>query len=288
MREFRSRVKAALRRAGMARRDRADDERPLEVHELRIDPAKRTVDVRGGDGRRPPSSSSRSSPRWPRNPGRVFTRDMLLTRIWGDSRVPRPAHDRRPHPPPAREARARRQGARSTCSPCAAWATASATTEWPTMTRLRSLRQPPRARCSSLIIARRDRDRLPRRRRRRWRTRLRDQKLDALGAGRARSYSTPISHALGRSPTSTRKVLATRVRAAPPTQSGARGDAARAARAAPQGLQPTSRSDSTGRAASATCEFAVALRGRAHGRVRRPRRRDERRPRRPRRRVPLC
>ena len=44
------------------------------------------------------------------SPGRVWTRDMLLTRIWGDSRLPRPAHDRRAHPPPAREARARRQG----------------------------------------------------------------------------------------------------------------------------------------------------------------------------------
>src|SRR5436305_13211944 len=42
MREFRSRVKAALRRAGMARAD-DDDERPTEVRGLRIDPAKRSV-----------------------------------------------------------------------------------------------------------------------------------------------------------------------------------------------------------------------------------------------------
>src|SRR3978361_187091 len=42
MREFRSRVKAALRRAGMARTD-TDDERPIEVRGLRIDPGKRTV-----------------------------------------------------------------------------------------------------------------------------------------------------------------------------------------------------------------------------------------------------
>ena len=46
LREFRSRVKAALRRAGMARREPSDEE-PIEVHELRIDPAKRAVEVRG-------------------------------------------------------------------------------------------------------------------------------------------------------------------------------------------------------------------------------------------------
>ena len=33
LREFRSRVKAALRRGGMARRDSVTDEEPLEVHE---------------------------------------------------------------------------------------------------------------------------------------------------------------------------------------------------------------------------------------------------------------
>jgi DNA-binding response OmpR family regulator len=47
MREFRSRVKAALRRAGMARAH-LDGDTPIEVRELRIDPAKRdprTVDV---------------------------------------------------------------------------------------------------------------------------------------------------------------------------------------------------------------------------------------------------
>ena len=43
-----------------------------------------------------------------RSPGpRVQTREMLLEQVWGDCRLPRSAHDRRPHPPPAREARAR-------------------------------------------------------------------------------------------------------------------------------------------------------------------------------------
>src|ERR671939_184420 len=48
MREFRSRVKAALRRAGMSRSpDEPPQEEPLEVGDLRIDPAKRTVSGRG-------------------------------------------------------------------------------------------------------------------------------------------------------------------------------------------------------------------------------------------------
>jgi DNA-binding response OmpR family regulator len=83
MREFRSRVKAALRRAGMARAQ-GDGEAPLEVRELRIDPAKRAVTLRGENV---PTTfvefeilSALAS-----SPGRVFTRDMLLTRIWGDS-----------------------------------------------------------------------------------------------------------------------------------------------------------------------------------------------------------
>src|SRR6059058_1807358 len=46
MREFRSRVKAALRPAGMAR-THSDGDAPLEVRELRIDPAKRAVILRG-------------------------------------------------------------------------------------------------------------------------------------------------------------------------------------------------------------------------------------------------
>src|SRR3954454_7447125 len=47
VREFRSRVKAALRRAGMARRDDGEESEPVVAHELRIDPAKRSVEVRG-------------------------------------------------------------------------------------------------------------------------------------------------------------------------------------------------------------------------------------------------
>src|SRR4051812_41787932 len=45
MREFRSRVKAALRRAGMSSAEPADDESPLVVRHLEIDSAKRAVRV---------------------------------------------------------------------------------------------------------------------------------------------------------------------------------------------------------------------------------------------------
>jgi len=83
LREFRSRVKAALRRAGMAR-SHLDGDAPLVVRELRIDPAKRAVSLRGEVV---PTTfvefeilSALAS-----SPGRVFTRDMLLTRVWGDS-----------------------------------------------------------------------------------------------------------------------------------------------------------------------------------------------------------
>ncbi|HEY7619658.1 MAG TPA: response regulator transcription factor [Solirubrobacteraceae bacterium] len=83
LREFRSRVKAALRRAGMARREPDDDE-PLEVHELRIDPAKRAVDVRGVNVQTT-YVEFEILLALATSPGRVWTRDMLLTRIWGDS-----------------------------------------------------------------------------------------------------------------------------------------------------------------------------------------------------------
>jgi DNA-binding response OmpR family regulator len=83
MREFRSRVKAALRRAGMAQTDE-DDERPIEVRGLRIDPVKRTV-VREGEPVATTYVEFEILSALARSPGRVFTRDMLLARVWGDS-----------------------------------------------------------------------------------------------------------------------------------------------------------------------------------------------------------
>ena len=84
LREFRSRVKAALRRASMARREPSDGEEPLEVHELRIDPAKRAVEVRGALVQTT-YVEFEILVALATSPGRVWTRDMLLTRIWGDS-----------------------------------------------------------------------------------------------------------------------------------------------------------------------------------------------------------
>lgn len=83
VREFRSRVKAALRRSALARTDPAD-EAPVETLQLRIDPVKRSVDVRG-EVVPVTFVEFEILSALARSPGRVFTRDMLLTRVWGDS-----------------------------------------------------------------------------------------------------------------------------------------------------------------------------------------------------------
>jgi DNA-binding response OmpR family regulator len=85
LREFRSRVRAALRRAGMSRdREQLPEDEPLEVGQLRIEPAKRAVTVRRADIRLT-FVEFEILTALAHNPGRVFTREMLLTRIWGDS-----------------------------------------------------------------------------------------------------------------------------------------------------------------------------------------------------------
>ena len=87
MREFRSRVKAALRRAGMARvggDGSDDDEQPIAVRDLRIDTTKRAV-MRNGDSVQTTFVEFEILTALARSPGRVFTRDMLLARVWGDS-----------------------------------------------------------------------------------------------------------------------------------------------------------------------------------------------------------
>jgi DNA-binding response OmpR family regulator len=85
MREFSSRVKAALRRAEMSRPvETAPDEAPLIVRALKIDFPKRSVRVRGMDAQLTFVEFEILSA-LARGPGRVFTRDMLLARIWGDS-----------------------------------------------------------------------------------------------------------------------------------------------------------------------------------------------------------
>jgi DNA-binding response OmpR family regulator len=85
LREFRSRVKAALRRAEMSRSaEAAGEDAPLESDGLRIDPSKRTVAVNGGAV---PTTYVEFEIllALARSPGRVFTRDMLLSRVWGDA-----------------------------------------------------------------------------------------------------------------------------------------------------------------------------------------------------------
>src|SRR3712207_2481358 len=86
LREFRSRVKAALRRATWQARLQAESNEmeALEINGLRIDFAKRQVKVRGDDV---PATFVEFEilKALACNPGRVFTREMLLTRIWGDS-----------------------------------------------------------------------------------------------------------------------------------------------------------------------------------------------------------
>jgi DNA-binding response OmpR family regulator len=83
MREFRSRVRAALRRADMVPATDADEE-PLERGDLRIDFAKRATTLRDE-----PVDLTYVEfeilAALARAPGRVFSRDMLLERVWGDS-----------------------------------------------------------------------------------------------------------------------------------------------------------------------------------------------------------
>jgi two-component system, OmpR family, response regulator len=85
LREFSSRVKAALRRSEITHAaQNGGDEPPLEIGKLRIDFLKRSVRVAGDDA---PLTFVEFEilAALARSPGRVFTRDMLLSRIWGDS-----------------------------------------------------------------------------------------------------------------------------------------------------------------------------------------------------------
>jgi DNA-binding response OmpR family regulator len=83
IREFRSRVRALLRRAAASRRVPVEGE-IIESGELRIDAGRRSVDLRGE-----PVQVTYVEFELLRtlasNPGRVFTREMLLTSLWGDS-----------------------------------------------------------------------------------------------------------------------------------------------------------------------------------------------------------
>ncbi len=84
MREFRSRVKAVLRRADRSARDAGEDEQPVSIDGLDIDFAKRLVEIRG-DAVKLTFVEFEVLAVLARHPGRVFSRTMLLERIWGDA-----------------------------------------------------------------------------------------------------------------------------------------------------------------------------------------------------------
>ena len=88
IREFRSRVKAALRRSSMTSSssggERDEGGEPLEAGELRVDFDKRTVRLRD-ELVQTTFVEFEILGLLARSPGRVFTRAALLDRIWGDS-----------------------------------------------------------------------------------------------------------------------------------------------------------------------------------------------------------
>ena len=88
IREFRSRVKAALRRSSMTSSssggERDEGGEPLEAGELRVDFDKRTVRLRD-ELVQTTFVEFEILGLLARSPGRVFTREALLDRIWGDS-----------------------------------------------------------------------------------------------------------------------------------------------------------------------------------------------------------
>ena len=83
VREFRSRVKAALRRAEMLR-TRPPAGEPIVSGELRIDFERRAVTARGSPVRLTYVEFEILAA-LAANPGRVYTRDVLLEHVWGDS-----------------------------------------------------------------------------------------------------------------------------------------------------------------------------------------------------------
>ena len=83
IREFRSRVRALLRRASVQRRDDRGDE-VIRAGDLVVDPARRVVEV-GGRPAQLTYVEFELLRTLAANPGRVFTRQMLLESIWGGS-----------------------------------------------------------------------------------------------------------------------------------------------------------------------------------------------------------
>jgi DNA-binding response OmpR family regulator len=83
IREFRSRVRALLRRAAISR-DRDREEEAIEAGELRIDPSRRTVEL-AGEPIQVTFVEFELLRALASEPARVFTREALLRALWGDS-----------------------------------------------------------------------------------------------------------------------------------------------------------------------------------------------------------
>jgi DNA-binding response OmpR family regulator len=83
VREFRSRVKAVLRRAALAQPE-AQFEEPIDAGDLQIDFEKRSVVVRDAPAQLTYVEFEILAA-LARAPGRVFSRTMLLERVWGDA-----------------------------------------------------------------------------------------------------------------------------------------------------------------------------------------------------------
>ena len=83
VREFRSRVKAVLRRAALSQPE-AQLEEPIDLDDLSIDFEKRSVVVRDEPARLT-YVEFEILVALARAPGRVFSRTMLLERVWGDA-----------------------------------------------------------------------------------------------------------------------------------------------------------------------------------------------------------
>ncbi len=82
VREFRSRVKAALRRTRMS--GSGHDEDAISAGEMTIDLSRRQVKIRG-ERVQLTYVEFEILAALARSPGRVFDRDTLLERVWGDS-----------------------------------------------------------------------------------------------------------------------------------------------------------------------------------------------------------
>jgi DNA-binding response OmpR family regulator len=83
IREFRSRVRALLRRASLPAQDRRESE-TIDVDGLVVDPSRRTVEVRG-EAVQLTYVEFELLRTLAANPGRVFSRRQLLEALWGDS-----------------------------------------------------------------------------------------------------------------------------------------------------------------------------------------------------------